>query len=126
RNSGFDDKDAALPKLPAGVVGVIRWHQNSRDLGFTVTNVRGSGDAYSIDVTTGKLERWTTSESAVKTDAFPEAEIVKWNSFDGKEISSFLDRPPAARYPVKRPVLAVIHGGTEGQSQPVFLRRGNN
>jgi len=74
-----------LPKLPAGVVGVIRWHQNSRDLGFTVTNVRGSGDAYSVDVTTGKLERWTYSETAVKTDAFPEAEIVKWKSFDGKK-----------------------------------------
>ena len=124
RNSGFD-KDAALPKLPAGVVGVIRWHQNSRDLGFTVTNVRGSGDAYSIDVTAGKLERWTTSETAVKTDAFPEAEIVKWKSFDGKEISGFLYRPPAAKFSGKRPVLVVIHGGPEGQSQPVFLGRGN-
>jgi dipeptidyl aminopeptidase/acylaminoacyl peptidase len=124
RNSSFD-KDAALPKLPAGVVGVIRWHQNSRDLGFTVTNARGSGDSYSIDVTTGKLERWTTSETAVKTDAFPEAELVKWKSFDGKEISGFLYRPPAAKFSGKRPVLVVIHGGPEGQSQPVFLGRGN-
>ncbi len=124
RNSGFD-KDAALPKLPAGVVGVIRWHRNSRDLGFTVTNVRGSGDAYCLDVTTGKLERWTYSETAVKTDAFPEAEIVKWKSFDGKEISGFLYRPPAAKFSGKRPVLVVIHGGPEGQSQPVFLGRGN-
>jgi len=124
RNWSFD-KDAALPKLPAGVVGVIRWHQNSRDLGFTVTNARGSGDSYSIDVTTGKLERWTTSETAVKTDAFPEAELVKWKSFDGKEISGFLYRPPAAKFSGKRPVLVVIHGGPEGQSQPVFLGRGN-
>jgi dipeptidyl aminopeptidase/acylaminoacyl peptidase len=111
--------------VPSGVVGAIRWHKNNRDLGFTVTNARGSGDAYSVDVTTGKLERWTTSETAVKTDAFPEAELVKWKSFDGKEISGFLYRPPAAKFSGKRPVLVVIHGGPEGQSQPVFLGRGN-
>jgi dipeptidyl aminopeptidase/acylaminoacyl peptidase len=119
------EKDAPLPKLPLGVIGVIRWHRNNHDLGFTVTNARGPGDAYSLDVTTGKLERWTTSESAVKTDAFPDAELVKWKTFDGKEISGFLYRPPAAKFSGKRPVLVVIHGGPEGQSQPVFLGRSN-
>jgi dipeptidyl aminopeptidase/acylaminoacyl peptidase len=124
RNPSFD-KDLRLPKLPPGVLGGIRWHRNSRDLGFTVSNARGPGDAYSIDVLTGRVERWTNSETAVKTDAFPEAELVKWKSFDGKEISSFLYRPPAEKFPGKRPVLVVIHGGPEGQSQPVFLGRGN-
>jgi dipeptidyl aminopeptidase/acylaminoacyl peptidase len=111
--------------VPAGVVGALRWHKNSRDLGFTLANARGPGDAYSIDVSTGKLERWTNSETAVKTDAFPEAVLVKWKAFDGKEISGFLYLPPAAKFPGKRPVLVVIHGGPEGQSQPVFLGRGN-
>ena len=115
-----------VPKdAPKGVIGGLRWHQNSRDLGFAVTNARGPGDAYSIDVTTGRFDRWTNSETAVKTDAFPEAELVKWKSFDGREISGFLYRPPEAKFPGKRPVLVVIHGGPEGQSQPVFLGRGN-
>jgi dipeptidyl aminopeptidase/acylaminoacyl peptidase len=124
RNSSLN-QDMPLPKLPRGVVGGVRWHRNGRDLGFTVTNARGPGDAYSIDVMTGKVERWTNSETAVKTDGFPEAELVTWKSFDGKEISGFLYRPPAAKFPGKRPVLVVIHGGPEGQSQPVFLGRGN-
>ena len=124
RNSSLN-RDMPLPKLPRGVVGGVRWHRNGRDLGFTVTNARGPGDAYSIDVMTGKVERWTNSETAVKTDGFPEAELVTWKSFDGKEISGFLYRPPAAKFPGKRPVLVVIHGGPEGQSQPVFLGRGN-
>jgi dipeptidyl aminopeptidase/acylaminoacyl peptidase len=124
RKADFE-KDETLPQLPAGVVGVIRWHKNSRDLGFTVTNARGSGDAYSIDISTGKIERWTNSETAVKTDAFPQAELVKWKTFDRKEISGFLYRPPSAKFPGKRPVLVVIHGGPEGQSQPVFLGRSN-
>ncbi|HEY1423127.1 MAG TPA: prolyl oligopeptidase family serine peptidase [Candidatus Acidoferrum sp.] len=113
------------PDVPHGVIGGIRWNKNGRDLGFAVTNTRGPGDAYSVDVATGKIERWTNSESAVKTDDFPEAELVKWKSFDGKEISGFLYRPPAAKFSGKRPVLVVIHGGPEGQSQPIFLGRGN-
>jgi len=119
-----DQKEVALRNLPAGVVTNLRWSRDGQDLGFSLTNARGPGDCYSYDVTTGKLERWTTSETAVKTDAFPEAELVKWKSFDGKEISGFLYKPPA-KLTGKRPVLVVIHGGPEGQSQPTFLGRSN-
>lgn len=120
-----NETDTPLPKLPTGVIGGLRWQHDSRELGFAIVNARGPGDVYSIDVPDGKLSRWTYSETAVKTDAFPEAELVKWKSFDGNEISGFLYRPPAAKFPGKRPVLVVIHGGPEGQSQPIFLGRGN-
>src|SRR6202158_4573306 len=119
-----DQKEIPLWNLPAGMVTSLRWHRNGHDLGFSLTNARGPGDCYSLDVTTGKLERWTTSETAVKTDAFPEAELVRWKSFDGKMISGFLYRPPA-KFAGKRPVLVDIHGGPEGQSQPRFLGRSN-
>jgi dipeptidyl aminopeptidase/acylaminoacyl peptidase len=123
--SAGSEIDSAVPKLPGGVIGTLRWQHDSRELGFAIVNARGPGDVYSIDVPNGKLSRWTNSETAVKTDSFPEAELVKWKSFDGKEISGFLYRPPAEKFPGKRPVLVVIHGGPEGQSQPVFLGRGN-
>jgi dipeptidyl aminopeptidase/acylaminoacyl peptidase len=118
------EKQKALPKLPVGVIGSLHWHRNGHELGFSLTNARGPGDCYSLDVTTGKVERWTTSETEVKADAFPEAELVRWKSFDGKEISGFLYKPPA-KFTGKRPVLVVIHGGPEGQSQPIFLGRSN-
>ena len=124
RSSNFE-KDESLPKLPSGVVGALHWNRNNRDLGFSVTNAREPGDVYSLEVTTGKLQRWTNSETAVKTDAFPEAKLVNWKSFDGKEISGFLYLPPSTKFPGKRPVLVVIHGGPEGQSQPLFLGHGN-
>ena len=119
-----DQKEIPLRNLPVGVVTGLRWHRNGNELGFSLTNARGPGDCYSYDVATGKLERWTTSETAVKTDTFPEAELVKWKSFDGKEISGFLYKP-AAKFTGKRPVLVVIHGGPEGQTQPTFLGRSN-
>ncbi len=117
-------KEMKLPKLPVGVMGGLRWHRDGHDLAFSLTNAQGAGDCYSLDVATDKVERWTNSESAVKTDAFPAAELVRWKSFDGKMISGFLYKPPA-RFTGKRPVLVVIHGGPEGQSQPTFLGRGN-
>ena len=117
-------REVPLPKLPAGVVGSLRWHKNGHELGFSLNNARGPGDVYSLDVLTGKVERWTTSETAVKTDVFPEAELVRWKSFDGKMISGFLYKPPA-KFTGKRPVLVDIHGGPEGQSQPRFLGRSN-
>ncbi len=110
--------------LPAGVMGGVRWHRNGHDLAFSLTNAQGPGDIYSLDVATGKLDRWTNSETAVPAKDFTNAELVKWKSFDGKEISGFLYRPPA-KFTGKRPVLVVIHGGPEGQSLPGFLGRNN-
>ncbi len=117
-------KEVALPKLPAGVIAALRWHKNGRELGFSLNNARSPGDCYSVDVVSGKVERWTESETAVKTDSFPQAELVRWKSFDGKMISGFLYKP-GATFTGKRPVLVVIHGGPEGQSQPTFLGRMN-
>jgi len=117
-------KEMPLPVLPAGVMGGVRWHKNGHELGFSLNNARGPGDCYSLDVATGKFERWTTSETAVKTESFPQAELVRWKSFDGKMISGFLYKPPA-KFTGKRPVLVEIHGGPEGQSQPRFLGRSN-
>ena len=117
-------KALPMPKLPVGVIGGLRWRPNALELGFTLNTARAQADCYSLDLATLKLTRWTYSESAVKTDGFPEAELVRWKSFDGKTISGFLYSPPK-RFTGKRPVLVVIHGGPEGQSVPSFLGRNN-
>lgn len=117
-------KELRVPKLPVGLVNGLIWHKNNKDLAFSLDSAKSPGDAYSLDVSNGKLERWTMSETAIKTDAFPEPELVRWKSFDGKKISGFLYRPPA-KFPGKRPVLIEIHGGPEGQSRPDFLGRYN-
>ncbi len=109
---------------PTGVIAAIRWNQDGRNLAFSLTNARETSDVYSVDAGTGRIEKWTSSESAVNTQSFRDAELVKWKSFDGKMISGFLYKPPA-KFEGKRPVLVLIHGGPEGQSQPTFLGRSN-
>ncbi len=117
-------KELPTPKLPGGLISGLLWCKNNRELAFGITSASSPGDCYSLDVTTGKVERWTNSESAIKTDGFGEPELVRWKSFDGKMISGLLYRPPA-KFSGKRPVLVSIHGGPEGQSRPGFNGRRN-
>lgn len=117
-------KELPVPKLPVGLVSGLLWHKNNRELAFGISSASSPGDCYSLDVTAGKLDRWTYSETAVKTDGFREPELVRWKASDGKPISGFLYRPPA-KFTGKRPVLIEIHGGPEGQSRPDFLGRWN-
>jgi dipeptidyl aminopeptidase/acylaminoacyl peptidase len=106
------------------LVSRLLWHKNNHDIAFRISSASSPGDCYSLDVSTGKLDRWTNSETAVKTDAFRQPELVRWKSFDGKMISGLLYRPPA-KFAGKRPVLVEIHGGPEGQARPNFLGRWN-
>ena len=111
--------------LPVGVIGRVQWHRNGRYLGFTLSSARLQGDAFSLDVQTGKLERWTNSETGgLNIENFVEPELIRWKSFDGKLISGFLYRP-AERFTGKRPVMIDIHGGPEAQFRPGFLGNRN-
>jgi dipeptidyl aminopeptidase/acylaminoacyl peptidase len=116
-------KERPVAGIPKGVISNLSWHQNNRDLGFSLSSARSSSDVYSLDIKTGKIERWTFSETGgLNTANFPEPELIHWKSWDGRTISGFLYRPPA-KFTGKRPVIINIHGGPEGQFRPSFPGR---
>jgi dipeptidyl aminopeptidase/acylaminoacyl peptidase len=116
-------KEEHVPNLPKGVISGVNWHKNSHDLGFNLASARSSSDVYSLDTQTGKVERWTFSETGgLNTETFPEADLIHWKSWDGRSISGFLYRPPS-KFTGKRPVIINIHGGPEGQFRPSFPGR---
>src|SRR5437660_3438846 len=118
-------KEKPVPDMPKGIASGVRWHKNNRDLGFNITSARSTSDVYSLDVQTGKVDRWTYSETGgLNTANFSEPQLIHWKSWDGREISGFLYRPPA-KFTGKRPVIVNIHGGPEGQFRPGFLGRNN-
>jgi dipeptidyl aminopeptidase/acylaminoacyl peptidase len=111
--------------VPVGIVGSLAWHNDNIHLAFTITSARSSTDVHVLDTRKGTIDRWTYSETGgLNVDNFPEPELVRWKSFDGKLISAFLYRPPA-RFTGKRPVIVNIHGGPESQALPTFLARNN-
>ena len=119
------NKEVAVPKLPVGVLYGINWRNNSREFAFSLSTASQDYDAYSLDMATGKLERWTFSETGgLNTSGFAEPKLIHWKSWDDRSISAFLYKPPA-KFAGKRPVIVDIHGGPEGQVRPDFLGRDN-
>jgi dipeptidyl aminopeptidase/acylaminoacyl peptidase len=116
----------AVSGIPAGQVSGLKFHENNEELGFVVNSATSPADVYSLNVRTGKVERWTFSETGgLNTAAFSAPQLIKWPTFDGKTISGFLYAPDPKKFPGKRPVIVNIHGGPEGQFRPGFLGRNN-
>ena len=111
--------------VPAGVIGGLEFHDNSRELGFSVSSARSPSDVYSLNITTGAVTRWTESElGGLIASELSEPSLIRWKSFDGREITGFYYKP-AAKFTGKRPVIINNHGGPEGQSRPGFQGRSN-
>jgi dipeptidyl aminopeptidase/acylaminoacyl peptidase len=107
------------------VIGGLRWRGDGREVAFSVASARSPSDVYSVDAAGGALTRWTESElGGLVASELVEPTLVRWPSFDRREITGFYYRPPA-RFAGKRPVLINIHGGPEGQSRPGFQGRTN-
>jgi len=119
------DQLRKINNIPLGVISHLSWHPSMNILGFDLSSARSTTDAYSFDIESDKLERWTESETAgLNVNQFVEPKLVKWKSFDQKTISGFLYTPPP-KFSGKRPVMVVIHGGPESQFRPSFLGQYN-
>jgi len=118
-------KEIATPKLPLCVIFGLKWRENSHELGFNLSTASQPYDAYSLDVSSRKLERWTFSETGGLNAAnFAQPQLIHWKSWDARSISGFLFKPPA-KFSGKHPVVINIHGGPEGQSRPEYNDRDN-
>jgi len=116
------------PELPPGVGSGLQFRPGSHEIGFSVSWARSPSDVYTYDPASRKLERWTASEAGgLNAETFAVPELVHYPTFDetapGKRrtIPAFVYRPPADRFPGRRPVYIDIHGGPETQSKPDFL-----
>lgn len=113
------------PTMPPGSVSGLKFHPKTGELAFNLSSATVPTDVFSLDPGSLKVERWTESETGGLNPAtFAEPQLVKWKSFDDREISGFL-YPPAKKFSGKRPVIINIHGGPEGQSRPGFLGASN-
>ena len=118
-------KELPRPPLVDGVIGGLEWRKGSSEVGFSITAARTAGDVFSYDVKGNRVTRWTNGNNPeVNTAEFAEPRIVKWKSFDGREISG-LHYHPGKKFSGKRPVIVNIHGGPEGQAKPTFIGRNN-
>lgn len=118
-------KPRRVPSMPLGVITSVAWRPSGEEVALTFAGARTFNDVYTVNATTGRADRWTASEvGGANPDSLPDAEIVRWKSFDGLEIPGVLYRPPA-QFTGPRPVLINVHGGPALREWPRGLGRSN-
>jgi dipeptidyl aminopeptidase/acylaminoacyl peptidase len=110
---------AQVPLPGRGVVAATTFSADGRYLAFHFTSPTLPGDVWVHDTESGESRRLTHSPGEVGAEEMVEPELVRFPSFDGESIPAFVLTPKTGEGPF--PVIVYIHGGPEGQSQPLFI-----
>lgn len=118
-------KELPRPALVPGVISGLRWRRDGTEIAFTHASSRSPGDVFSYDLKANRVTRWTNGNSpSLDASAFPEPRIIRWKSFDGREITGLYYHPPS-KFEGVRPVVVNVHGGPESQARAGFIGRSN-
>ncbi|MEJ7747453.1 MAG: prolyl oligopeptidase family serine peptidase, partial [Luteimonas sp.] len=121
----------ALPPLPVGLIGGMRFSPDGTRLALSLNTATSPSDVHVIDLATARLTRWTQSEvGGLDTNAFVAPTLVRFPTFDQidggasgerrRTIPAFYYKPANVKAGTKLPVIINIHGGPEGQALPNF------
>ncbi len=131
------DSRVTIVGLPAqGIVSGMAFNHDQSKLAFTFNSARNNGDIWMYDLKTERLTQITHSDTAgIPTSSFVSPELIKYKTFDGREIPAWYYRPRInvethnGRLPVFKGTMAPdknlrvivsVHGGPEGQERPGF------
>jgi dipeptidyl aminopeptidase/acylaminoacyl peptidase len=107
-----------LDGLPPGDLAQVRFSRDESRLALLVSSDTSPNDVYTVDVATGESERLTQALNPEIDEAdLVESEVVRYESFDGREIPGILYRPKGASATARVPALVWVHGGPGGQSR---------
>jgi dipeptidyl aminopeptidase/acylaminoacyl peptidase len=118
-------KELPRPALVPGVISGLRWRADGSEIAFTHASAKSPGDVFSYHLDANKVTRWTSGNSPrVNAAAFVEPRIIRWRSFDEREITGLYYHPPS-QFEGVRPVIVYVHGGPASQSRAGFIGRNN-
>jgi len=117
-------KKTEAVKLPAqGIVGGLDFSADGSKLAFTFASAKYNSDIWTYDLRSKQLTQVTkSSRSGIPRESFVEPTLVKYKTFDGKEIPAWYYKPNTiTKMPDRKyPVIVSVHGGPEGQERPGF------
>jgi dipeptidyl aminopeptidase/acylaminoacyl peptidase len=108
------------PDLPEGVAGGVAFDDDAERIALSASGRQDNTNVYVVDVETGATERWTRASTAgIPRETFREAELIRYPTFDDREIPGFLSLPDDW-IAGETPVIVDVHGGPESQRRPSF------
>lgn len=117
-------------RLPAGVVSRgfvgnwsdhLAWSPSGRHLAFSFTTARETQNVWLADVQSGRANRLTAATQAgIPAEQLVDARLVRYPTFDGRQIPAFLYTPRGASPDGSRAAIVLIHGGPASQILPGF------
>nr|WP_315151654.1 alpha/beta fold hydrolase [uncultured Flavobacterium sp.] len=114
-----------VKNIPIGLIGGTDFTKDNQSVFFSQSTAQTASDVYKLNIKSGKIEQWTASElGEMQQTDMSAPKFIEWKSFDSLTISGFY-YPASTKFTGKRPVLIIIHGGPESQSQASFLGANN-
>ena len=117
----FSGEGRRMPDLlvPEGIVGGFAFSPDSRRLAFTLVGPTRNPDVWVLELPDGEPRRVTRSSTAgIPRSTFRRPSLVRYPSFDGREVPALFYEPGGAG--ANAPVVVNVHGGPESQSRPTF------
>ena len=111
-----------LPALPRGTVSPGSFTANGGKLAIAVNTPVRNSDVWTLDLAKQTARQATFSSLAgINPSSFSDVSLIRYKSFDGREIPAFLYLPKNAAQDKSVPVILSVHGGPEAQETPLFI-----
>jgi len=112
------NKPIDFPEIKDGDIQSVVISPSEKNMLLTVGSSRSPQNLYTYNFDTKTLKQLTsTLNKEVNVNDMVSAEVVRFKSFDGKEIPAIYYKPLNASREKKVPALLWIHGGPGGQSR---------
>ena len=113
-----DQSDLNLIGFDNMNINSVGFSEDEKLLRVSAGSPNSPGDIYTYELSTNKLNKITSNlNSNVNPDDLVNAEVIRYESFDGLEIPAILYKPHTANKKNKAPALVWVHGGPGGQSR---------
>lgn len=113
-----DQSDLNLIGFENMNINSVGFSDDEKLLRVSAGSPNSPGDIYTYELSTNKLNKITSNlNSNVNPKDLVNAEVIRYESFDGLEIPAILYKPHSASKKNKVPALVWVHGGPGGQSR---------